>query len=213
MLIRGTTAIIAASVIAGTATADSIDISFAGLSQNRGTDVANQLNMNVARVDGTNAFVDFTFTNTVGVVSSLTDVFFSDGPPRSLFTSFIVSQSGADFTWDWFSNGEFDGGDDVGFNVTSSFMADDSSLSNGLDHSADQLVVRGIFRWGVGFDDLIERIERGVFRVGLHVKGIDGTTNGSFLSTSGGTPAAIPLPSAATLGLAGMAGLAVRRRR
>jgi MYXO-CTERM domain-containing protein len=71
--------------------------------------------------------------------------------------------------------------------------------------------MRLTLRLGSTFNDLLDDIQNGDFRIGLHVQSIDGGDSDAFVSGPG-TPG-VPLPSAAGLGGAALVGLAVRRRR
>ncbi len=217
MIRNGTLAVIATAAITSIASAASMDYSFFNITNNGGADLSGQLNLNVATT-GDASMVDFTFTNNVGIISSVAEVYFDDGNPAgSLFSAFILAQGDSTFVYGAASPGDLPGGNALAdpFVVSAGFLADHNSggPTTGLDTAADFLTIRATLQAGMDYADVLSRFASGDLRVGLHIISIDPQGGSDSYVTGGDPPPIIPLPTTAAMGIVGMVGLASRRRR
>jgi len=215
MIRNGTLAVIATAAITSIASAASMDYSFFNITNNGGADLSGQLNLNVATT-GDASMVDFTFTNNVGIISSVAEVYFDDGNPAgSLFSAFILAQGDSNFVYGAANPGDLPGGNalDPDFEVSAGFLADHGTggPTTGLDTAADFLTIRATLVSGMTYNDVIARLASSDLRVGLHIISI--ANGGANDSDSYVNVPFIPLPTTAAMGLVGMVGLASRRRR
>ena len=218
MIRNGTLAVIATAVMTSIASAASVDISFTNITGNGNSDLSAQLNLNVAET-GNASMIDFTFTNNIGIASSIAEIYFDDGNPTgSLFSAFILAQSGTSFTYGSANPGDLPGGNAIAdpFNVSDGFLADHGAKgpTTGINTATDFVTIRATLMAGMGYADVLSRFDSGAMRVGLHVIGID-PQGGSDSYVTGGNPPppVVPLPTTAAMGIVGMCGLASRRRR
>jgi hypothetical protein len=158
--------------------------------------------------------VSFRFTNNVGIASSISEVYYDDGPMLGIAS---LVQQGCSFTGGAANPGDLPGGQNLTppFHATQEFSADaQGSPSLGIDTSDDFLEMRFNLINNKTFADIVSALNTGELRVGMHVRAIgEGASSDSFVNT----PLVIaPLPSAAWLGVGGLgiAGiLRVSRRR
>lgn len=196
----------------------SITLGFAKITNNGNANVASQLSVEVGEESATQVF--FTFTNAVGIASSITDVYFDDGSLLGIAS--ISSSAGVAYNQPA-SPGNLSGGNAVDFNTTAGFSADsDSPVSpNGVDSSTEWVKIIFNLINGKTYADTLAAIALananpgvdvdGGLRIGLHVQSI-GTTGGSdsYVSTTVPEPTSIVVWS---LLAGGSAGIAVARRR
>ncbi|MFN0131334.1 MAG: hypothetical protein ACKVW3_02185 [Phycisphaerales bacterium] len=162
--------------------------------------------------------VRFRFTNTAAIYCSVSEVYYDNrnsAPLSNLMTP--LNQFGATFAGGGASPGNLPGGANLSpaFNATSAFSADAvGNPANGLDTPADWLEMDFTLAAGKTFTSVVNAVNNGDLRLGLHVRAI-GISGNSDAFVNGGTLQVIPLPAAAWMGLSGLgiAGLAFARRR
>jgi MYXO-CTERM domain-containing protein len=168
--------------------------------------------------------VNFTFSNIGSITSSITDVYFQDGTLLELAGSTfggvgVAFQSPA-------NPGDLPGGNNVGFQTTAEWSADSDSpvTQNGVNNSttgidADYVTITFWLQDGRDYNDTINALnlpfdqwtpQNHGLRVGLHLQGFpddgSGIGSGAFITS-------VPLPTTSMLAMAGLGGVAVRRRR
>lgn len=147
--------------------------------------------------------VQFVFENSGPEASSITDIYFDDGT-TSIFNSVIASidnsiTSGVSFS-PLASPGDLPGGngDPWFFSTTPelSLDSDPAAQPNGVN-PGESVGVTLSYLTGLGFGDVLNELNSGDLRIGIHVQGFDGGGSESFISV-------VPAPSAfllATLGI------------
>jgi hypothetical protein len=203
------TAIVSVLLGAGAAQATQINLSFTRITSNASQNVASQFLCEVSDFSATQ--VDFRFTNAVGIASSISEIYFDDGPFLQIAPTLF--QVGCQFTSGGANPSNLPGGNTLNppFNATQIFSADSQgNPALGIDTAADSLVMRFTLVGGMTFADVASALNSGLLRVGLHVRaiGAQGQSDG-FVNN----PPVVPLPPAAWAGGACLAGLAVVRRR
>jgi hypothetical protein len=195
------------------ADASVVNLGFSRITSNAGQNVAAQFNCAVSDFSATQ--VDFRFTNAVGIASSISEIYYDDGPFLQLAPTLV--QFGTAFTSGGANPGNLPGGQNLNppFNATQIFSADaQGNPSVGIDTNTDYLIMRFTLVNGMTFNDVLAALDNGALRIGLHVRSIgQGSQSDSFVNNP---PAVVPLPPAATTGLASLIGIgAVRviRRR
>ena len=213
--------------------ADSIDLSFFQITNNGNPSIASQLNVNIATVDSDSTIIRFTFTNDVGIDSSVTEIYVDDGDQHTdgngdndggtFFNAVtIFDQSNTvddgvvtdvDFVAEMANPGDLPGGNIVGFESTLALLAEANPppKHNGINEALDFLVLdldlrdSGSFLWS----DLLSAIANNTFRLGFHVISIDedDTQDGSESFVT------IPLPASSFLAIGGLGAIGLRRRR
>jgi hypothetical protein len=208
-------AVLGLVISAGIASATPVDISFTRVEpHNANVNPASQFHCVLDVVTpGPGGKVSFTFTNAVGIASSISEIYFQDGPMLGAAT---LTQVGTDFTAGGAVPGNLPGGENLTppFVATEVFSADaQGSPSLGIDTAADSLVMTFNLLNNKSFDDCVAALQSGDLRVGLHVRSIGdgGAPSDSFVN--GGNITSVPLPQAASLGLVGLVGLGLARRR
>ncbi len=208
------------------ASAQILNLTFCRITDNAPTDVANQLIAHVFYSSGTNEAL-FEFHNVGSVSSSITGVFFDDGTILGAGTPSIFNGTGVNFVEDPGAN--FPGGN----TLTPPFVEDFSFRSKakggiqggvqgaGVNNLAVESTVNEVVRIGLGlnsgvsFSDVIDALNDGSLRIGLHIQGIPigtTTTSDSYVNC----PAPIPEPGTLILlgtGLLASGGIARLRRK
>jgi len=202
------------SLCAGAATvnADPVELSFYRISSNAAQNIEAQLHCVVSEVSSST--VSFKFTNLVGVSSSVSEIYFDDGP--FLQVAPTLFQFGTNFTGGGASPSNLPGGNTLSppFNATQIFSADAvGNPSNGISTATDWLDMHFTLVSGTNFGDVVDALTTGALRIGLHVRAIGpGEESDSFVNV----PTVVPLPPSAWAGLACMAGIGtvrvIRRR-
>jgi hypothetical protein len=203
-------------VCGSAAYAEPVTLNFTRITSNSSENVAPQMTCVVdlfqAAAGGNPEVVSFRFQNAVGIQSSISEVYFDDGPLLGIAS---MDQVGASFTGGGATPGDLPGGQDLtpAFNATRAFSADaQGNPSNGLDVASDYLEMRFNLINDKTFGDILASINDGSLRIGLHVHSIgQGANSDGFVNTP--PSVVIPLPGAAGMGLAGLLGLATLRRR
>jgi hypothetical protein len=192
------------------APAHAVQYTFGLITDNgNGANLAGQLIVDVTA--GLNGTVDFTFTNNVGIASSITDVYFDDGTLLDL--AGITSSAGVAFL-DPASPGNLPSGNTASppFVTTADFSADSDSpiTANGVNAAGEWLTINFTLQGLQTYQDTINALNSGALRIGLHVQAI-GVPGGSdsYVNT-------VP-DGGVTMALLGMAltglGLMARRKK
>ena len=192
---------------------------FGRVTDNSIADVGSQLGVVVKEVGGG---ATFTFHNSVGVKSSITDIYFDDMLPKLFKDVVYHSDSGIGVSFDSYASpGNLPGGSTIGFSADYSGDSDSRSresgvvtkgtLENGVNKANEWVSFLGCWASTPSFDRLIASLGSGDFRVGLHIQGIGGDgKSDSYVNQL----AAVPLPAAAWLfGSALLGFVAVSNRR
>jgi hypothetical protein len=193
-----------------------VNFGFTRITANAAQNVASQFNVAVSDVSGQPDQVTFKFTNAVGIASSISEIYYDDRSPLQLLTlNATLVQVGCSFSGGGANPGNLPGGASLtpAFNAIQSFSADAvGNPSVGIDTASDSLTMRFTLQPGASFASVINAMNVGTLRIGLHVRSI-GTQGESDGFVNSGNPPVIPLPAAAWMGLAGLAGIAIVRRR
>lgn len=163
-------------------------------------------------------YVDFTFTNEVGISSSITDIYFdADGFLTDM--TIQAESTGVDFE-PGTSPAEPPGGNTAipPFEVTHSLLTGATAppSQNGIDSDSEFLTVR--FKLdGVSFDQIIAALEAGPntangIRIAAHVQGI-GNESDTFICCTPGDDFSAPEPAMMALFGLGLFVVAARARR
>lgn len=204
-------------MMSATAMAAPVDIGFARVTPaNAPQNPAAQFKAVLSEVSSNT--VRFRFTNTAVIYCSISEIYYdsrNSAPLSSLMTP--LNQFGASFIGGGAVPGNLPGGNNLSpaFNATAVFSADaQGNPANGLDTAADWLEMDFILAAGKTFNSVVDAINNGDLRLGLHVRSI-GTSGQSDAFVNGNPPPSnvVPLPPAVWAGLAGLAGVAVIRRR
>jgi len=131
----------------------------------------------------------FRFRNTGPAASSITDVYFDNGPFGTGSLSWMVviddSLSGVEFD-QWASPSNLPGANQAtpSFQTTWGFSADSDSpvQSNGVN-PGEWLGIYFSLRSGKDFDDVLDELASGALRIGIHVQGFAGGWSESFVNT------------------------------
>ena len=177
-------------------------LSVSNITNNTGTDLSSQLLVDYSSVAGG---VEFSFTNNIGIASSITDVYFDLGSNTGLFSGISITGQTAGVSFDLFpSPSDLPGGNTVGF--TSDFGADSTSPAsqNGVDALGEELTILAMLGSGFTYDNFLADLMNGVFRVGLHVQAIAGINCENSMDKQCGSDSytnvsAVPVPAAAWL--------------
>lgn len=212
-MVRNTVAVLGLA-IGSAAMAAPVTVNFTRITSNSSQNVASQFTCVVdlfqAASGGNPEVVSFRFQNAVGIQSSISEVYYDDGPLLGIAS---LSQQGANFVGGGANPGNLPGGNTIGFNATQIFSADaQGNPSNGLDVASDYLEMRFNLINGTTFQGIVDSLQSGALRIGMHVRAIgqDGNSDG-FVNTP--PTVVIPLPGAAGMGIAGLMGIAAVRRR
>lgn len=204
-----------ACLLGGPAVGDTIDVGFDRITSNASENVEDQFRLRIESVAGDSSVVDFTFTNDVGIESSISEIYIDNGPAGEILSSgSIFDQSGSSFSWGSASPPDLPGGNALSdpFDVTPGLLGDaQGNPNNGINAAGEFLTVRLTFQSGKSFSDIMTALLDGSLRIGMHVRaiGVDGESD-SFVNEP---PVVVPLPTAFAGGLAGLGILGTRRRR
>jgi PEP-CTERM motif len=167
-----------------------------------------QLLVTIGLNETNSSMVDFLFTNSGPVASSLTDVYFDDGPPSLLTTPLLISSSAGVAFEPGCSPGNLPGGTPAGF--ASTYCADSNAptQSNGVN-PGEWLRLSYTLQGDATLAAVLNAISNGDFRIGIHVQGINNEGSESGLIN----PQPVPEPASLVLLGSGAAAAFLRRRR
>lgn len=226
---RSAIGILALSLSSNIAQAQLLDLGFSPITSNNTENIADQLS--ASAYDKSQALTDFgtgfsqintmkdhssdnsgitevlfTFSNNVGIESSISEIYFDDG---TIFdqTDIINSMSGSTaFSGGTIKPGELPSGNNLSpaFVATAGFGIDAQGNPNkGVSSSTDMVGIIIQLQNDVTFTDLQDALVEGTLRLGLHVRSI-GSAGGSdsFVNNPlnlSNSASAVPLPAAAWL--------------
>jgi hypothetical protein len=195
--------------------AGAVLIGFDAITANNVADVAvgeSQLFVDVTDAGGFQVL--FTFSNTGPAASSITDVYFDDGTLLGIAS--IINGAGVAFSLGA-SPPNLPSGENAipPFQVTSGFAVDSDppTQANGVNPGETLGILFDLQAAGT-FADVLDDLDTGALRIGIHVQGFAGGGSESFVNDGppgGGQP--IPEPTGALLFAAGSLFLATRVRR
>jgi hypothetical protein len=180
-----------------------IPYGFSNITNNNAQDAGiGEAQLSVEVTDIGNGSVLFTFSNAGPYASSICDIYFHDGPLLGI--SSIMNGTGVSFSQDA-NPAELPGGNAVNFVTTEGFSADSDSpvQPNGVNPGESLGITFSLLN-GSSFADVIDSINAGELRIGIHVQGFASGASESYVN-------AAPVPEPATLlllgsGLLGLAG-------
>lgn len=172
-----------------------------------------QLSVELIDLGGSTQFV---FSNSGPEASSIADIYFDDGI-NSIFGSPITladidnSVAGVSFA-PGATPGNLPGGNTVSFSTTSGLSADSDSpvQPNGVN-PGETVGITLDFADDADFDDLLDEMENGDLRIGLHVQGFDNGFSEGFIN-NGGTPV-VPAPGSLLLAAIGVGSVRLLRQQ
>jgi len=199
----------AVAFLLGAPGASALTLGFDCLTGNEAGDCAigeSQLSVEVSDLGG--GSVLFHFRNAGPEASAISEVYFDDGSLLALST--LTSGPGVDFRPDA-NPPDLPGGDlaDPDFEVTEGFLAESSEPppKNGVGPE-EWLKIEFELQDGRVFGDVLDDLESGALRIGIHVIGFDSGGSESFLNEG-----QVPEPGAALLLGGAAAGVAARQLR
>ena len=193
---------------ASTASATTVSFSFNCIAGDGGGECAiplDQLSLDVTDLGG--GEVSFTITNNDGEPSFVAGVYFEDEADVLDDLASVQDGSGVDFQ-EGGAPPDLPSGTVEGFDADWAVTARPPAHSNGAQPGESVTIVFEL-ESGVSFDDLIDAMESGDLRVGVHAPAFDNRGNKSFLASA---EAVVPEPGALALLLAGLGAFALRRR-
>lgn len=187
-----------------------------GCSYSPASNLGSQLTVNVSDYGATVATNDvtFTFTNAVGMASSITDIYFDNGTTNLLSSLTILAPQPAGVDFSVLANpGNVPGANAINFSTDLNLSADSNppTAPNGVNTSTEYITFVGTLTSGKTLADLYTGIQAGGvngFRMALHVQAIgDESKSAAYVN-------AIPEPETYAMLLAGLGlvGFAVRRK-
>ncbi len=192
-----------AAAAALTSSASATVISFDRLTSNSSVNVASQFAADVTDLGG--GLVNFRFTNTAVINSSITDIYF-DGDIFADITS-LSSTAGVKYA-EGAAPANLPSGTDMGFEADLAADSDNPTVRNGINAGSEWLDIVVSLENGFSYGQLLSGLSSGSYAIGLHAQSIGPDANSdSFYSR------VIPAPGAALLGLIGAGTLAAARRR
>lgn len=188
-----------------------LTLGFQSITNNDPTDVAiGEAQLFVDVSDAGSNQVLFTFRNIGPASSSIEQVYFDDGSLFSIanlidFDDGIGGDINVDFSLNNVSPPDLPGGDSISpiFDVTTGFLADadpsgQTTVSMPGVGPAESLGIIFDLQAGKTFTDILDDLNTGALRIGIHVQRFDGDGSESFIN-NGENGIIIPSPSAILL--------------
>jgi hypothetical protein len=208
----------------------SVELSFHRITSNNVTSVGSQLHCTVHAATLASNYVEFTFTNVIGIQSNVSEIYFDDG--TLLGTPTITNIGGTTFVSSPINPGALPGssGATPPF-ITSVGFSADSGTGHGIDSASRSVTLRFALQGSQTFANTLAALSTPAYlpgpgdppdhsslRVGLHVRSVNPTGIGDNTSDSyvNNTLMTVPLPPAAYAGLGTLGcviGLGYIRRR
>jgi uncharacterized protein (TIGR03382 family) len=203
--IRSSFSVLAVAALTGAAHATVITYNFSDITHNDpGAAAAGEAQLYVDIDPAPGSQVSFTFHNLGPLPMSITDIYFQGGPMLGLAT--ILDGAGVDFV-PGAQPANLPGGNNITppFVATQAFSAQSAPpvQPNGVN-PGEQLELRYTLQSGKTVTDIVNDLNSGALRIGLHVQGFANGVSESFVNS-------VPTPGA--LALLGLSGLFMFRRR
>lgn len=217
MKILNLRSLMAAAILAGISSlgfnsaAHAVTVDFAAIPADGALAGADQINLDITDL-GTAAQFNWTMSAGVNPDMNIAEIYIDDRTPIFLAPINITTQIGTDFTPGDANPGNLPGGNTLPdpFTVTTDLLADAQGRStNGLT-IGDNLIFNISYALGANFTDLLDALNNGSLRVGVHARSLLGGESEGYVSQP---PSPIPVPAAGLLLLGSLGGLAVIRRR
>ncbi len=181
--------------------------------------VASQIQVEVTE-SAEAGWVNFTFTNDIGIASSVTDLYF-DASGFLAKMKIVGESAGVNFTAGSASPPSVPGAGSATppFEVSSSLMADSDAPAqpNGINALGESLTISFKMETGIDFSEVIAALDLGPdtdegIRIAAHVQGVGSGQSDTMICCTGGGDSGFPSPEPASLSLFGIAALAAAYR-